>query len=328
MNVCVIGAGWYGCHAARILIRHGVRVTLMDQSGIFHGASSKNQNRLHLGYHYPRSPETIRECQLGYARFLDEYGDVAISFRRNYYFVHMDSKTTIDDYRARFLGGYEETSLVEIGMKAHSLQNTVLVVPEQVIDTHKIQDAMMRELSDYLVLCSSPTIEPTNTCVRVNGVEYDYVLNCTNNQYNPISVLPPAVYETFCTFLYQLPTDSPIGFTVMDGPFFSIYPYDIENQIYTVTHVVYGVLSKTSSDTVRTVQEARLNTEREVFAVFPDLKLTYVGYFVSKKTKYDFIQDDRSIRWGRQGRYMSFSGGKITGMFEMELVVKETILCL
>jgi hypothetical protein len=187
---------------------------------------------------------------------------------------------------------------------------------------------MTRELSDCLVICESPTIELFETHVLVNGVQYDYVLNCTNNQYNPIPVLPPAVYETFCTFLYQLPDAVPIGCTVMDGSFFSIYPYDISTRTYTVTHVVYGVLHRTSSDVVRTVEDARLHTERDVRAVFPDLQMTYVGHFTSNKTKYDFVQDDRSLRWGRQGRYMAFSGGKITGMFEMELVVKETILGL
>jgi hypothetical protein len=163
--------------------------------------------------------------------------------------------------------------------------------------------------------------------VNVNGADYDYVLNCTNNQYNPIPVLPPAVYETFCTFLYHLSGDDPIGLTVMDGPFFSIYPYDLSTQTYTVTHVVYGVLSRTSSGVLRTIDDARRDTESSVFSVFPDLPITYIGYFTSNKTKYDFIQDDRSLRWGRQGRYFSFSGGKITGMFEMESVVTEMILC-
>jgi hypothetical protein len=300
----------------------------MDQSGVFHGSSSKNQNRLHLGYHYPRSPHTIDECRRGYAKFLDAYGQFALPFERNYYFIHKDSKTSLEDYRLQFQTGHAEVPLSHSGIAARSVCDTVLVVQEQLIDTKAVQDFMTRELSDCLTLCASPTIDVSDTQVFVNGVGYDYVLNCTNNQYTPIPVLPPAVYETFCTFLYQLPDDVPVGFTVMDGPFFSIYPYDVSTRTYTVTHVVYGVLRRTYSEIVRTIDDARVHTEQDVKSVFPDLQMTYVGYFTSNKTKYDFVQDDRSLRWGRQGRYLSFSGGKITGMFEMESIVKETILGL
>ena len=327
MNVCILGAGWYGCHAALVLRRHGVRVTLMDQSGVFHGSSSKNQNRLHLGYHYPRSPDTVDECRRGYAKFLDAYGDFALPVDRNYYLIHADSKTSLEDYRQQFQTGHREVDKSALGFATRSICDTVLVVQERLIDTQRIQASMVRNLSDCLTVCASPAIVVTDSSVTVNGVAYDYVLNCTNNQYNPIPVLPPAVYETFCTFLYHLPGDVPVGLTVMDGPFFSIYPYDLPTQTYTVTHVVYGVLSRTSSGEVGTIDDARRKTEDAVVAVFPDLPMTYIGYFTSNKTKYDFVQDDRSLRWGRQGRYLSFSGGKITGMFEMETVVRETILC-
>ena len=78
---------------------------------------------------------------------------------------------------------------------------------------------------------------------------------------------------------------------------------------------------------MRTVEDARARTEADLFDVFPDLqsRLVYLGHFTSRKTKYDLVTDDRSLRWGQQGRYMSFSGGKITGMFEMERILQQTL---
>jgi hypothetical protein len=114
----------------------------------------------------------------------------------------------------------------------------------------------------------------------------------------------------------------------MDGPFFSIYPYDIEASLYTITHVALSVLTRgghlvepdTDIDGVRTL------IEKEVRSVLPSLEMTYHSYFISKKTKYDVETDDRSLRVFREGRYLSFSGGKITGIFETEPILDEILL--
>lgn len=319
--VCILGAGWYGCHAARLLKRQNIDFRILDKTGIFTGASSKNQNRLHLGYHYPRSPETICECQEGYTKFLEEYGEHTVAFPNNYYLIHENSKSSVDDYRVLFSPDtHTEYDIQDIGMEVRQLCNTVFAVNERFIRHQSIESYMKQELLPYVDICESPTIEWSETKILVNGVAYDVVLNCTNNQYIPIPVLPSPTYETFCSFLYRIPFDFPIGLTVMDGPFFSIYPYDIENQVYTVTHVVYGVLGDPS---------ARQTVESEIFKVFPELqsRMEYKGFFLSQKTKYDSVRDDRSLRWGSKGNYYSFSGGKITGIFEMEKVLKERGIC-
>lgn len=321
-SVCIIGAGWYGCHAALLLKRRNIPFRVFDREGMFSGASSKNQNRLHLGYHYPRSPQTIRECQEGYSKFLSVYGSHTVAFDKNYYFIHDTSKTPLQQYQTMF-SEHTEVSLSSIGLHAQNVCDTVLAVKERFIDNRSVEAFLRKELEPFLEICSSPSIVLSDTHAYVNGVEYDFVLNCTNNQYNPIPVLPQATYETFCSFLYRIPTECPIGLTVMDGPYFSIYPYDIPNQVYTVTHVVHGIVDGSESS----VQMANQRTELAIATVFPDLRMEYVGYFLSKKTKYDYVQDDRSLRWGSQGRYFSFSGGKITGIFEMEKVLKERVLC-
>ena len=60
MKICVIGAGWFGCHIATKLIDEGHSVKIFEKNKkIFSNASGNNQNRLHQGFHYPRSRKTI-----------------------------------------------------------------------------------------------------------------------------------------------------------------------------------------------------------------------------------------------------------------------------
>lgn len=322
-RICIIGAGWYGCHAARFLRSRGCYVHILDKEGVFSGASSKNQNRLHLGYHYPRSPETIQECKLGHVKFLEQYGDCVVPFDRNYYFIHTDSKVSGDTFRDIFNGGSHQEVTIEL--RTNTLEGVVFRVDEKFINNSIAKQRMHTELGSCVEICDTPRIE--NNCV--NGIEYDFVLNCTNNQYVPIPIPFNPVYETVCSLLYAIDFDTPIGLTIMDGPFFSIFPYDMEKKLYTVTHVVHSVVSKASTLTepILDIESIRNKIETDIFHVFPDLKdkCEYSGYFTSKKTKYDYEKDDRSLRWFQSGKYFSFSGGKITGIFEMEPIL-ETLL--
>lgn len=335
MRVCIIGGGWYGCHAARVLRANGVSVHILDKDGIFTGSSAYNQNRLHLGYHYPRSPATIRECQLGYTKLLSEYGDCVRSIPKNAYLLHETSGVTLDAYRkaVEHIGRHREEPLAEIGLEAKSVAETVFYVDELYIDAPAVRRRMERDLGPLFERQDSPQIEVDESGVRVNGVVYDYVLNCTNNQYCPLPSPHVPTYETVCSFLYHVPFPQPTGLTVMDGPFFSLFPYDLDTGLYTLTHVQHSVVYRGAglSDTPPSpdvIRDARSRAEAAVLAVFPSLSemWSYQGHFLSLKSKYDYVTDDRSLRWMRSGRYFSFSGGKITGIFEMENILKETIL--
>jgi hypothetical protein len=115
----------------------------------------------------------------------------------------------------------------------------------------------------------------------------------------------------------------------MDGSFFSIFPYSLTEKIYTVTHVLYGVLTREKKFTYcrnsLDISSIKSNIENELLKVFPNLKekYEYIDYFVSAKTKYDLINDDRSVRIHNSGRYYTFSGGKITGIFEMDPILEK-----
>lgn len=332
LHICIVGTGWYGCHAAMYLRNKGITVSLYDKSNAFFtGASCKNQNRLHLGYHYPRSKVTIEECQEGYTQFIEMYPHAVVSFDKNYYLFHKDSKVNYDMY-VNIFGDlkHDKVTISTLGIQTNNLDERMFRVEERLIDNVAAKEYFELHLQDCFVRTDTIDIQYKENGVFVNGIHYDYLLNCTNNQWQPIPFPYKAMYENVCTLVYHISFDTPTALTVMDGLFFSIYPYDIEQKLYTVTHVNYSVINRTDTchDIEYNIDDIRTNIESAIQDVFPTLldKMTYRSYFVSKKTKYDIVTDDRSLRYHKEHRYASFSGGKITGIFHMTKVLDEVLL--
>ena len=98
-KVGIIGGGIFGLSCAMNLDKtHDV--TVFDQaSDIMTGATYANHNRHHLGYHYPRSPETAEQCLKSREDFEKVYGACCVNDFASYYCVSKDdSKTSAEDY--------------------------------------------------------------------------------------------------------------------------------------------------------------------------------------------------------------------------------------
>ena len=88
MRVAVIGGGIFGTTAAIGLAEAGHEVHLYEKnSGLFQAATGINQYRLHRGYHYPRSPDTVKECQEGLVSFRKIYGNAITTTAERYYAI-------------------------------------------------------------------------------------------------------------------------------------------------------------------------------------------------------------------------------------------------
>ena len=85
VKVAVAGAGIYGSSIAIRLAELGAQVTLYDPLGVMRAASAINQYRVHRGYHYPRSPETIREVLESCDEFIAAFGDAICGGTEHYY---------------------------------------------------------------------------------------------------------------------------------------------------------------------------------------------------------------------------------------------------
>ena len=99
LNIAIIGAGWFGCHIASELLDEQNKYTIKlfeKEKDIFLGASGNNQNRLHLGYHYPRSYVTRKQSQKYFKEFVKKYPNFSNRIDNNIYAIADDAKNITD----------------------------------------------------------------------------------------------------------------------------------------------------------------------------------------------------------------------------------------
>src|ERR1700690_566158 len=96
-KVAVAGAGVYGATIAISLAEAGHDVTLFDPLGILRAASAINQFRIHSGYHYPRTPETIRETLEARTEFAAAFASAIIRSSKHFYAIPKEGSETSPD---------------------------------------------------------------------------------------------------------------------------------------------------------------------------------------------------------------------------------------
>ena len=98
-KIAIIGAGFFGIGAGLILSRKFNVDIYEKENSIFKGASSSNQLRFHLGYHYPRSVKTLLEVKNSNKDFLNFYGQNIFGYTKNYYGIaKKKTKTSYSNY--------------------------------------------------------------------------------------------------------------------------------------------------------------------------------------------------------------------------------------
>ncbi len=96
----VVGGGIYGITTAIKLKNIGYEVDLFEEKDdILQAASGINQYRVHRGYHYPRSFDTITSCKENELSFIKTYNKSIISGINHFYAIASEnSKTTAEEY--------------------------------------------------------------------------------------------------------------------------------------------------------------------------------------------------------------------------------------
>lgn len=330
-KVLILGAGWYGCYTAQYLLKRypSVHLELYDiQKKIFGGSSSKNQNRLHLGFHYPRSFKTRSECRAGYTQFLHSFPKDWVYDVDAYYVIDDRSMLDFPTYCAIYEHERTPHSRVsDLSVLPFTIANEIveggIKTDEKAIAFSLIQSHYETMLGSYL-----RTEVPRHE-------DYDLVLDCTYGQLLSESKDEGAFMETCLTLVYKFvhfeDLKRPFGFTVMDGKHgFSLYPYRPEKGWYTLTHVTYTpICTGVTTPSEDQIVETRQRMEREVLRILPNFHedFIYNSYFISYKCKPSKINtDDRSIkstvRKTSTSTLLSLYGGKITGIFEIPALLR------
>jgi hypothetical protein len=246
--------------AALRLARANCDVTVYERlPEILSGASFNNQNRLHLGFHYPRDVETARQCVRGFTRFKESFHEAILGDFPNAYFIaSQGSHVSPDDYLAFCEGLQLPYEVVDIGgFEPRVLRVDLgLLVDEVVYDCQTLRTVLSRRLSEssakVQVSVEVESVRRTSSgfMLDIDGLSvgpYDAIVNCTYSDINRFAnelghEVPLREFEYTMVPVLEWNED-PVGITIMDGPFMTILPFGHTNR-FLLYHVEHTVLAR------------------------------------------------------------------------------------
>jgi hypothetical protein len=247
MKILVIGGGIFGCSISLELSKHNLDVTLIEKnSDIMEEASKCNHNRIHYGYHYPRSIRTASQSLDGLISFLMMYKESIITNFPNYYAISSkQSQINSIEYK-NFCNKVGIDYSLEY--PSPNILNPLLIedsfrVEEPIFDWEILKSIIKNKLNDSLVNLK------LNTQFSKNDLNYDFIINCSYSGINKVNNIIGAAPLKFKLqdvivpiFEYNHPK---VGLTVMDGPFCSIMPKGNAPNQFLLYHAKYSILKET-----------------------------------------------------------------------------------
>ena len=354
-DAIIIGAGFFGSVLSDFLVNQKKlsKVAVVEKEVTnFQRASSRNQARIHRGYHYPRSLSTANASRRSYELFKTKWpSSVFGNFRHVYAIARHGSKVAPNQF---------ESTMRAIGAPLRKLSKQEL---GEIFDPGRVESAydVTEETFNHQELgywCQEVLTKPEVDVfynekvveVKRSGELLDvacesnlrlsarYVFNVSYSGLANISGLGEElrnkiVHELTEMNLVSMGDDlSKTAFTVMDGPFFSLVPYPTLKTTSTLSHVRYTPLVRIlGSPEINPYQHLdKLETpsysfdvmKREASLFIPALSnLCFEGVLREVKTVLtNSVQDDsRPILFfrHRERNVYSILGGKIDNVFDM-----------
>lgn len=329
MKIAIIGGGWVGCHLSYKL-KNIHDVTIFEKNDyLFTETSYNNQNRLHLGYHYPRSYRTRELCNTTFNKFISDYQFLINNVDPNIYCV--SNENSLIDFKTfiKIFDEYDFNILEHENLNFNNIDGCI-TTNEKYIDF----DLAFKFFNDELKNITQKR-HITDFDLESLKKEYDLIINCTNNHLR-IQKSENHFYELTLTLLYEKLSNINFGsLTIMDGKFVSLYPY--KGNIYTLTDVEYTPIKtfkdiESLIDFKNQINDSFINERKHLFEKkiknfynqFNE-EFIYHDFFLSTKTKIVSNTDDRYPVITEIDNVVSCFTGKIQGIYIIEDYIKEKI---
>lgn len=257
-KVAVIGGGIFGCTVALSLAEIGCNITLFEKKAeILSGASKNNQNRLHLGYHYPRDLQTALQCRAGFDHFLETFpAAISKGFPNRYFIAAAGSRTSPED----FLKFCRTANLPHEELPTQAcpeVRNTSLAIdcPEVVYDCEVLKSLLLKRIlstSEIRLICGAEVADASKTARGYqllfgdDGDTFEAVINCSYDEINRLTErlgheIAERQYEYTVVPVIEL--DIPRqGITILDGPFMTLLPHGHSGR-FLLYHVLHTVIA-------------------------------------------------------------------------------------
>ena len=360
-NIAVIGGGIFGIFSALKLAERGYTVTIFEKSSdILTGASYLNQNRLHMGYHYPRSEETATVSNVHQKAFVRMFERVIVDDFDHYYCIAKEgSKTSSQEYLAfcnkvgiPYIKEFPEEITINKDMVSLSIK-----VPEKIYDATLLRKTLREMLEQDKGISLHLNTEAINLTIRDDGLtidskhknrttskKFDAVLNATYSNMNEILIKAGVPVKEYQYELCEVPVvkvswGKRVGCGIMDGPFFGILPlgfaeeyllYDVE---LSVLERSFGILPKFAhsvshydSEKVRQKRFARYINKAKKYIVEMEhctyLYSFYVVRMILPNRDHDDARPTEVFRHG-QGLWSIFAGKISAAIPASDKIVEE-----
>ena len=334
-NFIIIGAGWMGCHLALSLIKQGHQVKLFEQKKIFNGMSGSNTNRLHMGYHYPRSFQTRMQSKFGYQEFIKKYPTLNKKIKNNLiYIVKKHSLIDFQSYKEIMIAS--NLKIKETTYFKDELSNIegLFKVNEAQILQNKSKKFFKSRLGKSLFENKEVKLDQLKFGKKIffENEYFDYLVDCSaghlfNKKQFDIS------YEPRVTWIYKSKLKN-FALMAMDGQFYNIFPHKEDYILGTPKYSKYKKINnlRLAIKFIKEIKKKdiikrRFQSEKIIKDTFMNFNkyFSYKGYFISLTTIFNSSSDNRPTLVNKKDNIISVLGGKIDTIFEAEKKIIEML---
>ena len=254
-TICIIGGGFYGCYIAKKINENfkNIKIVIYEKNtDLLTEAGKNNQYRLHLGFHYPRSLQTIKQTQDGSKIFIKEFKNFISKPKKNIYLIHKNSVVKFATYKKVFKKlkiKFNEINLKKVKfLKNSKLYQGAINTNEQVILLDKLIPNLKKFIKKNFKINFKNEVKKINSysgeiCDINNKIKkFDYIINTTYTNPNLGLKKKYQIKYEIAGMVKIKNTLKDTAITIMDGPFVSLYPRN--NKEASISSVKYTPIKK------------------------------------------------------------------------------------
>lgn len=246
-RIAIVGAGIFGISCALELSKFGDVFLFEQRDDIMTGGTYGNQYRHHFGYHYPRSPETVRQCQAAESDFQSVWEEaIKKDFPAYYAIAKSNSKVSAEQFlefccqlslpaevaypSEEFLNREAVVTCIKTSEPAYDYESLKMLAREKITANpaialkvgHRVVkgeiDQKTKEKTFFIETDAGAYAESFD--LAVNAMYGNHNLFCQWFNF-PVDDLEFRLKEIV---VIRLPTTERLAITVVDGPFVTIVP--------------------------------------------------------------------------------------------------------
>jgi hypothetical protein len=327
-KIAIIGAGWFGCHIANELKKEKYKITIFErEDDIFKNGSGNNTNRLHLGYHYPRSKVTRKMSFDGYQKFINTYPRFSKPLKKNIYAIAKDKSNMMTSKTFENSIKQSKLKLSNISLNNIDLINITKAynTNERQIDHKKAKNFFKKKLKQNLLFKKNiKVIKEINKKFIIDNKTFDYVVNCTWQQSFKSNDFD-LTYEHCLISLFKSKNKKHFSYTIMDGPFYTLLEwsknvfalYSVKQSRVLTSKNLQKVKKSYNTFSIRKEHKVKIKIEDGFLKFYPNFKknFTFIKNLKSIRTIIKNKKDARICVVKNNNNFINILSGKIDHIF-------------